>query len=240
MTAAITPTPEEFRTYDRRVVRMVEAQHRISTNRLAASPAAQLLLEQLADEVKPQVPPAARQLHFLLASPFRYGHRLESRFRAAGERPGIFYASEQEATAVAETAYWRLRFFARSPGVQLPATTSEHSLFSVRLRSGAMLDLTKAPFVARRADWMDPQDYRACQAFAGQARGIATSLIRYASVRDAAHRANLALFDPAAFADRAPRLEQTWHLRFEHGELSALPAFPATGGYRFTAAGFGL
>lgn len=219
---------------------MVEAQHRISTNRLAASPAAQVLLEELAEEVKPQVPASARHLHFLLASPFRYGHRLASRFRAAGERPGIFYASEHAMTAVAETAYWRLRFFARSPGMQLPTTTSEHSLFSVRLRTGAMLDLTAPPFAARRADWMHPEDYTACQAFAALARGIGTALLRYASVRDADHRANLALFDPAAFADRAPRFEQTWHLRFERGELVALPAFPASGGARFSAAGFGL
>jgi hypothetical protein len=35
---------------------------------------------------------------------------MESRFRRASERPGVFYASETERTAIAETAFWRLRF----------------------------------------------------------------------------------------------------------------------------------
>ena len=50
----------EFRSYEGRVWRVVEAQHRISTNRLADSLEAQHVLEELADKVKPLVPPAAR------------------------------------------------------------------------------------------------------------------------------------------------------------------------------------
>ena len=57
------------------VWRVVEAQHRISTNRLAGSLAEQEQLERLAEAVKPELPPAARGLHYLLAAPFRYGHR---------------------------------------------------------------------------------------------------------------------------------------------------------------------
>ena len=84
----------ELRTYRVRVIRIVEAQHQISTNRLAASAADQTLLEALADEVKPQLPEAARHLPWLLASPISYGLGRPSRFRAADVLPGIFYASE--------------------------------------------------------------------------------------------------------------------------------------------------
>ena len=63
---------------------------------------------------------AARGLHYLLATPFRYGHKTSSRFRRVGQRPGIFYAAEHSATAIAETAYWRMLFFSRSPGFVPP------------------------------------------------------------------------------------------------------------------------
>ena len=95
----------ELRPYRGRVIRIVEAQHQISTNRLAANAADQALLEALADAVKPQLPEAARKLPWLLASPFRYGLGRPSRFRAADVVPGIFYASEDIETAVTETAY---------------------------------------------------------------------------------------------------------------------------------------
>ena len=54
------PTQADFRGYARKVWRLVEAQHRISTNRLAANADDQALLEQLVEEVKPTLPPAAR------------------------------------------------------------------------------------------------------------------------------------------------------------------------------------
>jgi hypothetical protein len=229
----------EFRPYAGRVWRIVEAQHRISTNRLAADPAEQLLLEELAEGVKPLVPKAARHLHFLLASPFRYGHRSPSRFRRADERPGIFYASEHEETAVAETAYWRLVFLSRSPGLQLPAMTSEHSSFSVRLSADRAIDLTAPAFAAQEARWTS-NDYRWCQELAGVARAASCQAVRYRSARDPESRANLALFDPAGFAQPAPRMETSWHLRIEGRKVFALAAFPSTRQLRFSAETFGL
>ncbi len=234
------PAPEDFRSYRATVWRMVEAQHRISTNRLAADAADQALLEQLVEEAKPVLPPAARGLHYLLATPFRYGHRKASRFRRAGERPGIFYASEYVATAVAETAYWRLLFFSRSPGFAPPTNVVEHSAFTVPVRTARLIDLTEAPFDARRAAWTDPDDYAACQALAGRARAIEAQAIRYASARDPEGRANVALLDPAGFAARAPRIVQTWLLRHEAGRMTAFAALPSRERYDFTFEGFGL
>ena len=54
------------------VWRVVEAQHRISTDRLADTRAAQERLELLAEAVKPALPASAAGLDYLLASPFRY------------------------------------------------------------------------------------------------------------------------------------------------------------------------
>lgn len=236
----IAPSTADFRPYRAKVWRLVEAQHRISTNRLAASADDQALLEQLVEEVKPTLPPAARGLHYLLATPFRYGHVKASRFRKAGERPGIFYASEQIATAVAETAYWRLLFFSRSPGFIPPNAVVEHSAITVPVKVVRMIDLTLPPFIRNAPRWRDPDDYSACQTLAAQARRIEAQGIRYESARDAERRANVALFDPRAFAASTPKIEQTWHFRYENGQMTAFAAFPSEERHSFSFEQFGL
>src|SRR3546814_10664064 len=126
----------------------------------------QALLEQLVEEVKPPLPAAARNLHYLLATPFRYGHAKESRFRKANERPGIFYASEHIRTAVAETAYWRLHFFSRSPGFTPPTSVVEHSAFSIPVKVSRAIDLMNKPFAHHVTVWTDSTDYVPCQELA--------------------------------------------------------------------------
>lgn len=236
----IRPAPADFRAYAGRIWRLVEAQHRISTNRLAADGDDQALLERLVEEVKPAMPASAQGLHYLLATPFRYGYAKPSRFWRGRERPGIFYASEHVATAVAETAYWRLRFFSRSPGFTPPTAVVEHSAFTVPVRAERALDLTAAPLDAGTARWTDPDDYDDCQTFAALARAIDAQAIRYASVRDPLHRANIALIDPAAFASAAPVIEQTWHFRYEAGRITAFAAFPSSERHSFSFAMFAL
>lgn len=236
----VSPKPAHFQSYRAKLWRLVEAQHRISTNRLAADASDQALLERLVDEVKPTLPPAARGLHYLLATPFRYGHMKASRFRKAGERPGIFYASEHVATAIAETAYWRLLFFSRSPGFNPPSNVVEHSAIMVPMQTDRLLDLTARPFLQHAVLWRDPDDYSACQALAGRARRIKAQAIRYASVRDPEARANIALFDPSAFTASTPKIEQTWHFRYEAGQLTAFAAFPSKERHSFTFEQFGL
>lgn len=226
--------------YSGEIWRVVEAQHRISTNRLADSLADQERLEALAEAAKPDLPRAAHGLHYLLASPFRYGHRSESRFRKADERPGIFYASEVEATAIAETAYWRLRFYLRSPGFEPPRTTIEHTSFTVAVATGHALDLTRGPFAAHRSRWIDPVDYSDCQALGAVAREADVALLRTLSARDPEARCNVVLLDCTAFAASQPTIRRTWHLRFENGRLLALAAFPGDGRFAFTATDFGL
>ena len=83
--------------------RVVEAQHKVSTLKLVDRLDEQALLENLIEETKPPVPPECDGLHYLLATPFRYGspYPRGSRFRRAGWTPGVYYASATTATAIA-------------------------------------------------------------------------------------------------------------------------------------------
>lgn len=233
-----TGLASEHQPYSGRVWRVVEAQHRISTNRLATNLNDQHTLENLAEEVKPQIPDSAKHLHFLLKSPFRYGHSQASRFRRAGDKPGILYASEKESTAIAETAYWRLRFFSRSPGFTPPSTTTEYTSFTVKLDVSRGIDLTVPPFKASADLWNDPTDYRACQELAQAAREAGTQSIRTVSVRDPAHGCNIVVLDPTSFSESFPRTGNTWHMRFEAGRLLVLRAFPSNEQFVFSNATF--
>jgi hypothetical protein len=233
------PNRDNLAPYRAVVHRIVEAQHRISTNRLAATASDQEVLERLVEEVKPAMPKSAAGLHFLLGTPFRYGYARPSRFRRAGERPGIFYAAETARTAIAETAYWRLRFFAGAPGALLPASVAEHSGFSVPVRVSRAIDLTKKPFGAFAHLWT-ADDYEACQRLAARSRAIGAQLIRYRSARDPDRGANVALLDPAGFAETSPKIDQTWHFKFESRRLIVMAAFPASETFSFTFEQFGL
>lgn len=239
-TSEPVPTIGDLRPYRSKLFRIVEAQHRISTDRLVDGLAEQDVLERIIEEVKPTMPQAARGLHHLLGTPFRYGYQNATRFRRAKERPGIFYGSEQLRTAVCETAYWLMRFYAAAPGAKLPGTTLEHSAFSVTVAVDRALDLTKPPFSAGRKSWIDPMDYGACQGLAARARRIGTQLIRYESARDPDRGKNAALLDPSAFQKPVPTGERTWHFRFAGNKLTAFAALPSRERHDFRFEQFGL
>jgi hypothetical protein len=219
-----SPAVEDFRAYAATVVRIVEVQHKISTDRLVDGPAEQEVLETLVEEVKPRMPEAARGLHHLLGTPFRYGYWRATRFRRAHERPGVFYAAETERTAVAETAFHILRFFSAAPAMILPSTTLEHFAFSIPVKVARALDLTEPPFSAARSLWTRGKDHGPCQRFASAARAIDAQLIRYESVRDPGAGRNVALFDAHAFRKPVPKAEQSWLFRFRGHHLTAFAA----------------
>lgn len=230
----------EFSSYSGSVWRLVEGQHRISTNRLATNLDDQTRLEELVETAKPDLPPAAVGLHYLLASPFRYGHKTPSRFRHADERPGIFYASESETTALTEAAYWRLRFLSASIDFVPPTAVVEYTSFSADVATDRALDLTKPPFDARETHWTDPLDYRACQDFGTAARAVVTGLIRTRSARDKPDGVNIVVLDPAVFSSADPVVGHTWHMRFEDNLLAAFAAFPSAMRFAFVPEQFGL
>ena len=190
---------------------MVEAQHAAATMKLVDGIEEQLLLEEMIEAAKPPLPAAARGLHYLLATPFRYPPLPSgSRFRAAGE-PGVFYAAEQLPTACAELGYWRWRFLLDAPALSRIDAVA-HTAFRAAIKA-LVIDLRQPP-LARDADrWRDPDSYAATQELARRTRKAKVEAIRYASVRDPRHGGCIALLTPAGFAAKSPRGNpQTWWL----------------------------
>jgi hypothetical protein len=188
--------------------RGVEAQHRVATMRLVDSLDEQVELERLIESAKPPLPDAARGMHFLLATPFRYRAPHPSRFRAAGEA-GVWYGAKERHTACAEVAYWRWRFMMDSAGLREGELVTEHTLFQAQAR-GLAIDLTRAPWVEASVAWTQRVDYSHCQALATavRARGRA-QWIRYASVRHPGGRC-AAVLTPACLSLPEPLRQETW------------------------------
>jgi hypothetical protein len=218
----------EARTYDGKVWRLVEAQHRVSTMKLVDDVDEQAVLERLVEATKPAVPPECRHLDYLLATPFRYGaiYPTGSRFRRAGRTPGVFYAAENPETAVAEMAFYRLLFFAESPDTPWPSNAAEYTAFSAAIRTPFAIDLIQPPLGRDAARWTHPTDYSDCQSLAETARAAKIEAIRYRSVRDPEGRANLAVLTCAAFAAAEPVDRQTWRIRLSASGVQALREFP--------------
>jgi hypothetical protein len=211
--------------------RIVEAQHRISTMKLVDTLAEQARLEQLLEMSKPPVPAECASLHYLLSTPFRYGapYPHGSRFRRAGLTPGVFYASAKPATAIAETAFHRLLFFADSPQTPWPDNPAEYTAFSVRYSTKAGLDLTAPPLDVERSVWTHPTDYRPCQDFAEISRAADVQVLRYPAARDPAPGAvNIAILTCGAFSSRAPLEQQTWRIHVGEAGIRAICTFPDT------------
>lgn len=193
---------------------MIEAQHRVSTLKITDTQTEQEILERLIEASKPPVPKECEHLHYLLSTPFRYGapYPNGSRFRRAGFTPGVFYASHHVETAIAETVFWRLLFYADSPATPWPANAGEYTAFACSYATGGAIDLTRPPYQAQHAAWMHPTKLDDCQAFADAARDAAIDVIRYSSVRDPQHRVNVALLRCRAFAKPAETTRQTWRI----------------------------
>ena len=187
----------------------------------------QALLEQVLDDSKPAVPEDCRNLHYLLFTPFRYGapYPRGSRFRRVGLTPGVFYASLEVTTAVAEMAFWRLLFYLESPETPWPANAGEYTAFSVRFSAGKGLDLTRPPLDRDAERWRHPTDYSHCQALADAAREADVAAIRYQSARAAGQ--NVALLACAAFASRSPLERQAWRIHVGTMGVRAICEYPA-------------
>lgn len=207
--------------------RMVEAQHHVSTLKLVDTLDEQTLLEELVEDTKPHIPFECRHLHYLLATPFRYGsiYPYGSRFRRAGRTLGVYYAAETIATAVAEMSFYRLLFFAESPDTPWPQDAAEYTAFSTTFRTDKALDLTEPPLDHDAAIWTHPIDYAACQTLADTAREAGIKAIRYRSARDPEGK-NLALLTCTIFSNPQPTQWQTWRVRLSASGVQALCEFP--------------
>jgi hypothetical protein len=221
-------TPEQLARAARRINakpwRVVEAQHRASTMRLVDTLDEQRVLEDLIEASKPPVPAEAAHLHYLLATPFRYPAPPPSgsRFRGIGD-PGVWYGATYVQTALAEVAYWRLRFLADSPATpDLPPVP--HTAFRASV-GGTAIVLSDSSFAGQRRDWENPSSYEATQTLAHAARTAGVGLIRYRSVRDPVHRDGFAVLTPKAFRQAAPSEQHTWLIKVTRDRVLAQAGF---------------
>jgi hypothetical protein len=207
--------------------RFVEAQHRVSTLKLTDTVAEHERLEALLEDSKPPVPPECRHLDFLLFTPFRYGpYPFGSRFRRTGMTPGVFYASELAETALAETVFYRLLWYAESPQTPWPKDAGEYTAFAVDYATGRSLDLRVPPLDADRAVWTHLTRYDGCQALAETARQASIDVIIYESVRQRPPAANIAILHCRAFARSEPVARESWAIHFSAAGVRAVCEAP--------------
>ncbi len=231
LTWTLDALSSEARRYEGRGWRLVEAQHQVSTLKLVDTLEEQSILEDLIEETKPAIPEDCRHLDYLLATPFRYdtAYPNGSLFRRAGRTRGVFYASDRPETAVAEIVFYRLLFFAESPGIPWPNDAAEYTAFAAALATDRSIDLTSPPLSANRAGWVDPINYEPCQDLADAARDTQIDLIRYESVRDPDAGTNLAVLVCKAFSEPSPNERQTWRIRLGSAGTQAICEFPRQG-----------
>jgi hypothetical protein len=217
-----------IRQAEGRCWRFVEAQHHVSTTKLTDTLAEQYRLETLINETKPAIPMECRELHFLLATPFRYGapYPNGSRFRRAGMTLGVFYGAQREETAAAEMAYYRLLFFADSPATPWPTNPGQYTALCAEYGVSRSIDLTMPPLNEHRNLWTDPVDRGACQTLADQARELGVEVIKYYSVRDPGHGLNIAILTCRAFTNREPVTERTWRIHLSSSGARAIRESP--------------
>lgn len=197
---------DQARSLSRELWRGVEAQHVVSTMRLADNAGEQRVLEELLEKSKPALPPGAERHHYLVFTPFRYRAPVATRFRRIHD-PGVWYGAEDLPTACAEVAYWKWRFLMDSEALANSALHTEHTFFRARAR-GRAIDLTAAPWTAVARAWTHKSDFRDCQALADEARARSIGWIRYAAVR--ADGVCGAVLRPEALSLVAPFEQQTW------------------------------
>ncbi|MFA0813918.1 RES family NAD+ phosphorylase [Microbulbifer epialgicus] len=216
MTASLAQRIESAKTrLMGRLYRIVESQEEVATRSLVDNLQKQEVLERLLEESKPKRLPGTEDLHYLLATPFRYPPLpWGSRFGGVAQS-GVFYGSKTVETTLAEAAYYRLLFF--NDMVQSPSEplTSYHSVFSAKYRVEPGIRLQAR---AWEADWSSishPTDYRYCQELGDKFRQAGVYGLEAPSARalqaglaqlppSNCEGINVALFEPSGLLKRAP------------------------------------
>lgn len=194
-----------------KLIRVVESQTQIATSHLVSNLAEQAALEAMLEQTKPALPAETHNLHYLLATPFRYpplqhGSRFGSRFE-----PSLLYGSKTISTALTETAYYRFVFWsgiAEPPASKMLRT--QHTLFAANYRTDKSLCLQNQPFSAYQKALTDPGSYLITQQLGNEMRKASIEVFEYLSARDPDQGHNVALFKPGALASRRPLYQQRW------------------------------
>lgn len=202
---------EYIKPLQQRATRIVESQEQAATMALVDNADEQHLLEQLLDRTKPPPPPEANDYHYLIWTPFRYPPLpYGSRFGQRAQR-GIFYASLQRETALAECAYYRFVFL---QGMETPLPnerlTTAHTTFEVSVEIAFGVDLCSPPFDAYVDAICHPLRYDETQILGAELREARVAAFMYPSARDPRRGANIAALELAAIASREPENRRSW------------------------------
>lgn len=185
------------------IFRVVESQEKVATNELVDSFEEQVLLEEMLEVTKPAVPDAAQDLSYLLFTPFRYpplkyGSRFGQRFE-----PSLFYASRSIKTALAEAAYYRLHFwFDMSEAPPAGKLSTQHTVFTVNIKTVQGLQLQKLPFAKYEVNLTDKSSYSETQLLGTTMRENNIDAFEFYSARDKDKGLNVGLFSATVFKEK--------------------------------------
>jgi len=175
--------------------RMVESQHISSSRDLVESRQEHDILEELLESSKP---PIANDKHYLIFTPFRYpplayGSRFGNTFE-----PSLWYGSINLHTALAETAYYRLKFFddtsANLEYIEIPMTA-----FKAYIHTENGIDLTELPFKTYQDKISNKTNHDYSQRLGTEMREANIEAFIFTSARDINFSNNVAAFTPEVF-----------------------------------------
>ena len=199
--------------------RVVESQEEIATTRLVDNIPEQARLEELLERAKPARAKGTNDLHYLLATPFRYPPlKHGSRFGRAFER-SLFYGAMTINTALAETAFYRFVFVGHVTEPFPKPLQTVHTVFGARVRSEHGVRLQAPEWQELHQDLTHPSSYTMTQKLGTEMRERGVCCFQFLSARarqaglydlpyeacDGMEGINVALFEPSALKDRKPR-----------------------------------
>lgn len=215
------------------LLRLVESQEQVATNQLVSSLDRQMVLEDMLEATKPRLRPKTGELHYLLATPFRYpplkhGSRFSTR-----NAPSLFYGALETDTVLAEAAYYRFLFWYGMVTPPLGKLDTQHTLFGAEYHTDKGLQLQAPPFSTYRDVLRSPSDYGPTQALGAEMRTAGVEAFEFISARDLQGGINVALFTPAALGASAPVFQEPWlcevtaeRVRFHAAHSRKLYTFP--------------
>ncbi len=215
------------------VLRIVESQEQIATMALVDNSIEQAMLEDLLEANKPKPPAQSAAYHYLIKTPFRYPPlRHGSRFGATSQ-PGIFYASLQLNTALAECAYYRLYFLSGMQVLPEKHLVTEHTTFKVNIDTDAGIALEQEPFKQYTNTISDPANYAISQQLGTDMRDLDITAFTYQSARDKDQGINAGIFTITAIKSKKPFGFQQWICSTEATSVVFVNKLDRTTRYRF-------
>ncbi|MCF6237063.1 MAG: RES family NAD+ phosphorylase [Gammaproteobacteria bacterium] len=192
------------------LIRVVESQEQVATNGLVDNFEEQDLLEEMLEQTKPLRVPGTENIHWLLATPFRYpplphGSRFGSRFERS-----LFYGSLTLPTALAETGYYRLLFWR---GMRTPPPgklLTQHTVFAANYKTEQGAKLHEAPFNNYENLLTHRSNYLATQQLGAAMREANIHAFEFTSARAQNKGINIALFSAEALTSTRPVNPQLW------------------------------